>query len=790
MPEKQPSSVEDNEVPVNVGVRSGSHTPLLQGAIEEQPSPRTAVASLKRPHAEASHQELSGGSAASTPRKRRMPRKRRNTQTLGNVLPASGNLGSTLATASNEHDHLELAGAPRGTEPIPNNHGAPTLSPMNWNTGSKPNIRVSLRRPPSGIATASVQEQPQSTPGTYDGSQADVGSSNEDTGTTYNANTDDAFAENRRLVIDNLSWSTTKSDIQDLFQGYSVCNVRLPPKSSGSDLGRATLDLASPGSVPRAIEQLHNKSVHGSNVSLTVAQKTRKEDEYPVSESKEGRMQYQEISRSRDRASGKESTSKEDPNGVAIQLHPSQSNARSAALPQKPRLSGDLEDSREFSFRLNQLEGKPIKEEISCPQDEREVIINVLDDSDHESGQITASGESRIDGDYAREDASNNHPDELNHDHTSDMQEGDSGLTDEDAMMEYANSKALNDGSSHRYASSTTRTTLARPQVLADLDQEEFELQIRYFYVGKAREDVALSDPIRCLLCTGTTHVTAQCNQLVCSRCGEQNAHSSRTCPSMTVCSQCKEPGHIGSACLSKVKKPHEFATCEICERQGHVSHDCELRWRTSGRPWTSNLEDRRIRFRCFECGGAGHLGNDCPSRRPNKPKGSSSWTYFRGAPKAPNPDQGISIKGRAQQNPITIDDSDDPEENFHRPRIGAPNRPGNIRIFTHGGQQLGDRQPLSHDTSKSRDGSLRGIGRSRGVQSGRRSASPRRGNRNGQVNLGHVHDPRYGPTNPQPPLPQGPPPYRPVPMNEPRSTETYHPMPSAGRHAWKKFRA
>ncbi|KAI4106393.1 MAG: hypothetical protein L6R37_002191 [Teloschistes peruensis] len=444
-----------------------------------------------------------------------MPRKKRNTQALGNVLPARGNLGSTLATASNKHDHLELAGAPRGTEPIPNNHGAPMLSPMNWNTGSKPNIRVSLRRPPSGIATASVQEQPQSTPGTYDGSQADVGSSNEDTGTTYDADTDDAFAENRRLAIDNLSWSTTKSDIQDLFQGYSVCNVRLPPKSSGSDLGRATLDLASPGSVPRAIEQLHNKSVHGSNVSLTAAQKTGKDDEDPVSESRDGRMQYQEISRSRDRASGKESTSEEDPNGVAIQLDPSQSNARSAALPQKPRLSEYLEGSREFSFRLNQLEGKPIKEETSCPQDEREVIINILDDSDHESGQITASGESRIDGDYAREDASNNHPDELNHDHTSDMQEGDSGLTDEDAMMEYANSKALNDGSSHLYASSTTRTTLARAQVLADLDQDEFELQLRYFYVGKAREDVALSEPIRCLLCTGTTHVTAQCDQLV-----------------------------------------------------------------------------------------------------------------------------------------------------------------------------------------------------------------------------------------------------------------------------------
>ncbi|KAI4200719.1 MAG: hypothetical protein LQ350_003736 [Teloschistes chrysophthalmus] len=746
--------------------------------MEEQPDSRTAVFSLKRPHAEASHQELSGGSAASTPRKHRKPRwsqEKRNTRGLGNVLPPSDNLGSTVASASNEHDHVELRGAPQEIEPTPNNHGAPTLSPMNWNTGSKPQIRVSLRRPPNGIATAGLREQSQPTAENYNGLQADVGSSNEDTGTTFHADTDNALAESRRPVVDNLSWSTTKSDIQESFKGNSVCNVRLPPKSSGSDVGRATLELASPGSVPRAIEQLHNRSVQGSNVSTQLAQMTGRDDEDPVSESKESRMQSQETSLGRDRTSGKESTSEVDPNGLAIQLDPSQSNARSAALPQKPRLSGDLEDGREVPFRLNHSEGKRIEEQTSYPQDEREVIINILDDSDHESGQVTDSGESRIDADYAREDTSNNDPDGQNQDHTSDIEE-----SDEDAMMEYANSKALYDGSSDPYPSSTTRTTLVKPQVLADLDQEEFELQLRYFYVGKARKDVALSEPIRCLLCTGIAHVATQCDQLVCSRCGEQNAHSSRICPSVTFCSQCKEPGHIGSDCLSKVKKPHEVAICEFCEGQGHVSHDCELRWRTSGRPWTSNLEDRRIRFRCYECGGAGHLGNDCPSRRPNKPKGSSSWTYFRGARKAPKPDQGISIKGRAQQNPITIDDSDDTEENFHRPKIGAPNRPGNIRIFTHGGQQLGDRQRVS------RDGNWRDIGRSK---SGRRSASPHRGNRNGQVDLGHVHDPRYGPTNSQPPLPQGPPPYRPVPMNEPRSTETYHPMPSAGRHAWRKFR-
>ncbi|KAL9578489.1 MAG: hypothetical protein Q9212_005686 [Teloschistes hypoglaucus] len=765
--------------------------------MEEQTDSRTAGFSLKRPHAEASHQELSGGSAASTPRKSRKSGwsfEKRNTQRLGNVLPPSDNPGSTVASASIEHDHQELREAPQGIEPTPNNHGAPTLSPVNWNTGSKPKIRVSLRRPPNELATASLQEQSQPTAENYNGSQADVGSGNKDTGITYHADTADALAESRRLVPDNLSWSTTKSDNQELFKGYSFCNVRLPPKSAGSDVGRATLDFASPSSVPRAIEQFHNGSVRGSNASIQLAPMTGRDDKNPVSESKEGRMQSQEIGLGRGRASGKESTSGEDPNGVAIQLDPSPSNARSATLPQEPRLSGDLEDGREFSFRLNHLEGKPIKEETSCPQDEREVIINVLDDSDHESGQVTTSGESRIDTDYARENASNNNPDEQNQDHTSDIEEGDSGLTDEDAMIEYANSNAWYDGSSDPYVPSTTRTTLVKPQVLADLDQEEFELQIRYFYVGKARKDVALSEPIRCLLCTGTAHVAAQCDQLVCSRCGEQNAHSSKICPSMTVCAQCKEPGHIGSDCLSKVKKPHEVAICELCERQGHVFHDCELRWRTSGRPWTSNLEDRRIRFRCYECGAAGHLGNDCPSRRPNKPKGSSSWTYFRGARKAPNPDQGISIKGRAQQNPITIDDSDDPEENFRRPKIGAPNRPGNICIFTRGGQQVGDRQPLSLDTSRKRDGNLRDIGRSTGLI----STATEIGHEKAQsvidsITSSYAAEGQAGANpmlNPQGPPPQGfpPPPFGfpggmpPPPFNMPPTPQGGFPPPPAGR--------
>ncbi|KAL8662668.1 MAG: hypothetical protein Q9202_004533 [Teloschistes flavicans] len=741
--------------------------------MDDQSDSRTAVFSLKRPHAEASRQEPSGASAASTPRKRAKRRKRRSAQDLDNVLPSTHNPESAVALESNEHDDRDLSGAPHEREPTPDHYTAPKVARINWNTGSKTQIRVALRRPHGKIETASMQEQTQPIAANYNDSQADVGLSDKDTETAYHADTADALAEGRRLVIGNLPGSATESDIQDLFKAFSVCNVKIHTKVPPSVAGHATLDLANPGSISQAIEQLHGIFFQGSNLSIQLAQESGKDDENPFSEPKRDRMQYQESSHSHDRTLGKTPTSEEHPNNVAIQLDPSESSARSAAPAQESRMSGVLEDGREYPARSNHPRDEPTKKESSYSQDEREVIINILDDSDYESGQVTDSGDPRANVVHAREDASVDDADEQSYDSMSDV--GDSGLVDEDAMIKYADSKALDDGSSHRYALSTTRTTPVGPRLLADLGQEELELQLRYFYVGKARNKVALSEPIRCLVCTGTAHVAAQCNQLVCSRCGDQNAHSSTICPLMTVCSQCKEPGHIRSDCLSKVKKPHEIAICELCERQGHVSHECELRWRTSGRPWESNLEDRRIRFGCYECGRSGHLGNDCPSRQPGKPKGSSSWTYFRGAQEAAKPSHGISIKGRARRDPITIDDSDDSEKNFYRPRIGAPSRPSNIRISTRGGQQS-SRPPLSHDTSKNRDGNFQDIGWSRE-------------NRDGRAEAGYAHHTSYGSTNTQPPLPQGPPPYRPLATGEPQSTGTYHPMPSAGRQAWKRFR-
>lgn len=257
---------------------------------------------------------------------------------------------------------------------------------------------------------------------------------------------------------------------------------------------------------------------------------------------------------------------------------------------------------------------------------------------------------------------------------------------DGDAMMQYSNSEQIAADEAERNKKTTAVPPNHRAYVLADLSSHDLNTQLRYFHTTKAREEVDGKTPIRCLVCAKEGHMAELCEFLTCSACGAFNRHTTQACPNNAKCERCREQGHDERYCPYKLKRmPKHEIVCDLCQRNGHIEEDCELIWRTSGRPWESDLAHTNVRLSCYECGRSGHLGNNCLSRRPNKSMGTSTWDGNFGQVSIKSTRE-IKIKGKAtQQDPINIDDSDDERANFYRPKISVPEpvRKGQIRIIT-----------------------------------------------------------------------------------------------------------
>ena len=309
-------------------------------------------------------------------------------------------------------------------------------------------------------------------------------------------------------------------------------------------------------------------------------------------------------------------------------------------------------------------------EEVSSRVDEEVVIrgvpdIELVDDDINESNGRTVSN-----SDTESTDSSMDSEDQ--------SQEGD-------AMMEYANSEQV------VAVSGQNKTTAVLPprktaNVLADLSPHDLNAQLRYFHTTKAREEVDVNTPVRCVVCAKEGHMARSCESLTCSSCGAFNRHTTQACPNNAKCKKCREQGHDEGHCPYKLKRlPMHEIVCDLCQRSGHIEDNCELVWRTSGRPWESDLAHANVRLSCYECGRSGHLGNDCPSRKPHKAMGTSTWDGNMGLVSIKST-QEIKIKGKAtRQNPINLDDSDDERANFYRPKVSLPEpvRSGQIRIVT-----------------------------------------------------------------------------------------------------------
>ena len=365
-----------------------------------------------------------------------------------------------------------------------------------------------------------------------------------------------------------------------------------------------------------------------------------------------------------------------------------------------------------------------------------------------------------------------------------------------DAMMDYANAEQNSSNGGHR----------PKVMILAELSPQDLNAQLRYFHVTKVASSIDLNTPVRCLVCGMNGHATKSCPLLTCDGCGKFNLHTTQDCPSISKCSKCREIGHDQPRCPYKLKHvDQKEIVCDSCQRNGHVETDCELKWRTSGRPWEVDLTKTNVRLSCYECGRSGHLGNDCPTRRPGKSFGTSTWGTGEIQLSIKSKDD-LKIKGSARQNPIDIDGEDG--GSFVRPRVPEPVRKGKIQIKGLGANSSpyngwnplnaprhNDRvsqNPQSSyrdiDRSNWRDASDRGrpsqndSNRHDGYQpANRRSRSP--------TYPGYGSSDRYGRYPPPPPVPTSW-----QPWNLPHQSPTpagprYQPMPSAAQNAWSTFR-
>ena len=181
---------------------------------------------------------------------------------------------------------------------------------------------------------------------------------------------------------------------------------------------------------------------------------------------------------------------------------------------------------------------------------------------------------------------------------------------------------------SHRQAESSVATraiSKKEPKILKDLSPDDLRVQIHYFYAGRDLNTVPESDPVHCTICAKPGHMDKHCPSATCPNCGESGNHFSHSCPQNERCSRCRGRHNV-SGCPLKLKPDNLKLTCDLCQEDGHDEGDCELRWRSSGPLWKMPLPPLSVARFCYECGGSGHLGNECPDRRPGKPMGSSMW--------------------------------------------------------------------------------------------------------------------------------------------------------------------
>jgi protein AIR1/2 len=165
-------------------------------------------------------------------------------------------------------------------------------------------------------------------------------------------------------------------------------------------------------------------------------------------------------------------------------------------------------------------------------------------------------------------------------------------------------------------------------RILADLNPDDLEKQIKYTLFHLPRDQIDLGRPVICLRCLSEGHAEDHCPSCFCSTCGGQIKHTSRVCPDRARCSRCGERGHKIERCESKLRNPM-LSPCEFCGDGDHVESSCTQRFF----PARTELPPGEIQLwiSCAQCGSKDHLAGDCTIRG-SKP--ATAWSLRAYNPK------------------------------------------------------------------------------------------------------------------------------------------------------------
>lgn len=240
----------------------------------------------------------------------------------------------------------------------------------------------------------------------------------------------------------------------------------------------------------------------------------------------------------------------------------------------------------------------------------------------------------------------------------------------------------------------TNSLPLSKPKVAAIVSSaEERALQKRYF--PSDGESI-----FRCLACGDAGHSAGTCPALSCEHCVQAGKHSTFMCPSHQRCLKCRQRGHGAANCPEKLfARADDFGPCDICSSSEHLEEACHFVWRSFAPKQEEIRVVRDIPIHCYQCGADGHYGPSCGLS--GIQTGGYTWTLanlrkyvdsqsLNRAVSAgvdysiPKPKQKeFSIKGKGKSNdPFTIEDSEDDESDFIRPKINkAPPQNGHIHF-------------------------------------------------------------------------------------------------------------